>query len=124
MSRLPYYKIEVHKGYNHSLYQMSYPHWTYKCYSTDDGFPVTPSGVRDVIGTAQSLKSYAVALLVIVVMIATLIGFNMLLHLLNSKSFIKNSRARGCSYVRLLTTFLLSLIATGLLAKMFLDSDP
>jgi len=50
---LPFYDTAEHKNYHYSLYQMSYPHWTYKCYSADDGFPVTPTQVKSVIDTAD-----------------------------------------------------------------------
>jgi fatty-acid desaturase len=108
----------------YKLYQKSYPHWTYKCYSNDDGFPVTPSNVKDVIVTAKELRDYAVAILCIAIVIATFLGVNVLIHLLNSKSYIKKSRARNCSFVRLIATFILCLISAGLLAKMYMDSDP
>lgn len=42
---------------------MSYAHWKYKCYSADDGFPVHPKNVRNVIESAKSLRSYAIAVL-------------------------------------------------------------
>lgn len=124
MKRLPYFNTDTLKDYKHSLYQMSYPHWTYKCYSTDDGFPVTPLAVKDVIETAKSLRHYAVGLLSITVAIVSLIGFNMLVYLCNRKSFIKNFRARNISFARLIITFILCLISAGLLAKMYMDSDP
>ena len=124
LDSLPYFDTSVLKNYHYSLYQMSYPYWSYKCYSADDGFPVTPTQVKSVIDTADQLKDYAIGLLSVACLITALIGVNLLIYILNSKRVIKSKSARNFSFFRLIFTFVLTLISTGLLVKMIMDSDP
>lgn len=123
MKTLPKFDIEALKTYDHALYQKSYPHWKLSCYSTDDGFPVTPSMVQAVIAEAHDLEVFAIILLCYAIAMSILSGINGLVAFLQSRGGMDKNTRNKCTIIRFILTLLLCVGSLVCLLKMFLVAD-
>jgi len=47
--KFPGFDLDSIHTYQYELYKLDYPHWRLECYGMEDGFPVQPQQVVDII---------------------------------------------------------------------------
>ena len=101
----------------------SYPHWKLSCHSNDDGFPVTPIDVKQLINKASKLDLFANLLLYFALGIAVLSLLGWTMSYFKSKNILSTKSASKCSIFRYIFSLLLSMLCLTFVLLMFEITD-
>lgn len=115
--------MEQHTNYMFNLYQQPYPHWSLPCHSADDGRPVHPTKVREVMSHAETLKNLAIALLSISITLVFLSLSNLLAISFHKLQMCSKKSTRCYGIFRLIITILSCLSGAGVVILLFSVSN-
>lgn len=108
------------KDYNYTLYMNNYEFWNIFCYSSVDGYAVTPSMVAEIIEDAGKIRSYAIVILSMSCGISFLCLLNLFVFFLKNKAWISALSAKKFNFYRFLCTSTLSIVCMICILCLFL----